>query len=678
MALFGKKKKSEKPAPETAEQQTSEEKTPEVKPREVKRAALTSGRMAKLYQQMFQWIFSVNVTADAYQIESGEDSFGMDALPIRGYYHDLLEKLRERILPAQQEDFLTLLNAENIGRAMEKGKTGLCGAFCAKKLGMVSSEEDAEELKWYEFRVEWLQEVDLKNRICVLSLRHINGDLDSGRPVKTTAAVLNDAGDIDWEATRIQRLNFSSEGMDFEYDVANDCLYLHRMRGNSEGDRTTQRFVSTLASHGDFLVSHESVKDLKQLLRSEPRSGVEQAEILFRKDGTFGAPFRHYRVVAAALEDEGTPTWIVGRMDDIEKEALLREGNQEIARELGNMLKNSRISMYQLNITQNLIFPIVQDEKGFHREEKPQRLSEYFQKRIASDRISPEAKEEYLKWLENGYLQRKTAQGTYEFEAKVKEIGDVDFRWYQETIIPIKGRAGQFMRWRRDDTEGHQAREIEYKNIELGHIAEYNGQMLDSLASLVEFRNVESSSHIANVRLLTRILLEDLHKRSTQYEISKKKIDTYVQAATMHDIGKITVPDYILNKQGKLTPEEFTIMKRHTTDGAIIVDRLNMPGQDELKACIRDVALHHHERYDGGGYPDGLVGDAIDIGVQVISLADVYDALVSERCYKKGYVVEEALHMILDGECGVFNPALIESLKVCYRQMSALYENKEN
>jgi putative two-component system response regulator len=141
----------------------------------------------------------------------------------------------------------------------------------------------------------------------------------------------------------------------------------------------------------------------------------------------------------------------------------------------------------------------------------------------------------------------------------------------------------------------------------------------------------------------------------------------------MHDIARSRT-DYILNKPAKLTPEEHEQMKMHTVNGAIIVDRMDLPGQAELKACIRDVALHHHERFDGTGYPDHLAGDDIAIGVQVVSLADVYDALVSERCYKEGFEQDLAVNMILDGECGVFNPLLLESFKACVPSYRKIYE----
>ena len=205
------------------------------------------------------------------------------------------------------------------------------------------------------------------------------------------------------------------------------------------------------------------------------------------------------------------------------------------------------------------------------------------------------------------------------------------------------------------------------------HLAEYNGAMLDSMAGLVEFRNIESGHHIRNVRELTRILFNDVIRRNPEYEVPPARVRLYVQASSMHDIGKITIPDHILNKAGLYTPEEYELMKKHTTNGALIVDRLEMPGQDELKAIVRDVALHHHERWDGKGYPDGLVGDAIPIGVQIISAADVFDALVSERCYKQAFPVDEAMRIIFAGEAGEFNPALLESIKACKDQLSALY-----
>jgi len=194
---------------------------------------------------------------------------------------------------------------------------------------------------------------------------------------------------------------------------------------------------------------------------------------------------------------------------------------------------------------------------------------------------------------------------------------------------------------------------------------------------LVEFRNIENGMHVTRVRELTQILLTSLAKHSPEYGLTQSKIDLYTQASTIHDIGKITIEDSILNEPGRYSPEEYEIMKKHTVNGAQIVDRLYMPGMDDLKACCRDVVLHHHERYDGKGYPDGLVGDANSIGVQVVGLADVYDALVSVRCYKDAMSFDEAHDMILSGKCGAFNPVVLESMMSVESQMRALYSNDQ-
>lgn len=670
MSIFRKKKAGEAAAEIPAVQETPR--------RTVQRASLTSGRMAALFQRLYRWVFSVNVTAGVYQIESGEDTFAREPLPIRGYYSALLAHLADELPEGERETFTRMFSAESIGRAMESGSTSLRGIFSAYELGVEDSEGRERPLCWYEFRAEWVMQVDLQNRVCVLSVRQVQGDLDRGQDRKPAAAPRTEEGEIDWEALRVRDLDRAADGMDFEYNVAEDVVYLHRLRGSSEGDRVTKNFLSRLSTATDRVLSHESTREVRRLFRSDCGRGVESGIVLCRRSGTYGAPFRHYRMTTAPLVENGEVTWLVGRMEDVEEETVRRTRSAEIAAEVAGMLASFNIEMFQLNLNQGLIFRVVQDETGFRREEKPQRLADYIHKRIAAGRVAPEAQELYLKWLEKGYLQRKTAQGAYEFEAQVREMDDVDYRWYMETIVPMGNRPGLFMRWRRDDTEGHMARETEYENKRLSNIAEYNGRMLDTLAGLVEFRNVESGDHIMNIRRLTEILLRDVQQRSPQYGLTNRQIGMYVRAATMHDIGKITVPDYILNKKGSFTPEEFEIMKRHTIDGAAIIDRLHMPDQKELKACIRDVVLHHHERYDGKGYPDGLKGDEIAIGVQVIALADAYDALVSERCYKRRYVSDEALRMILGGECGAFNPCLLESLKGCEEKMRALYRENEN
>ena len=670
MALFKKQKNVKEREKEPEAPQSSEQ----PQKREVRRTALTSGRMAGLYQKLYQWIFSVNISVDAYQIESGEDSLCGKQIPIRGYYHDLHAALAASVTEDRRSVFSDTFGAEGISSAMREGRTCLSGVFCAADFSREPAEEDDDPdggYAWYEFRAEWSREVNPRNLVFILSVRHVSSDLDVGSGLKETGSDvrLGTDGETDWDYTRAMAFNASRNGITFEYDAENDCMYVHRSKGSSEGDRITSNFMKNLTARLDFMVSHESVSSLKEALNAGAGRGILEREILYRKDGVYGAPFNHYRLRTAPVHEESGIRWIVGILDNIEEESAERRRNSEIAAEISGMLDVFKVKIYQINVTQKLIFNIVQDET----EDKPQNLEDYIKKRVANGRIAPEYQDEYLKWLDSEYLHRKTGKGPYEFEAMIKDVGDVDYRWYTETITAVKNMPGHFLRWRRDDTEGHRERDILYQSREQEHMSEYNGEMLDTLASLVEFRNVGNSDHIAHVRDITRILLEDIQKRSPQYELTKRDINMYSQAATMHDIGKITVPDYILNKEGRYTPEEFEIMKKHTTSGAAIVDRLNMPGQERLKEIIKDVARHHHERFDGNGYPDGIEGDSIDIGVQAVSMADVYDALVSERCYKKDYGFEEAMNMILNGECGVFNPCLIESLKVCERQLHKIY-----
>lgn len=191
-----------------------------------------------------------------------------------------------------------------------------------------------------------------------------------------------------------------------------------------------------------------------------------------------------------------------------------------------------------------------------------------------------------------------------------------------------------------------------------------NNMMISILANVVEFRNGESGSHILHVNVITEALLRQLVRNTNQYSLSKETISLITTASALHDIGKISIPDEILNKPGRLTAEEFELMKTHSAIGANML--LNLPAEQHENPLIKiamEVCRWHHERYDGNGYPDGLKGDEIPISAQVVALADVYEALISERCYKKAYSHEEAMRMILDGQCGAFNPVLLSCLQ---------------
>lgn len=190
-----------------------------------------------------------------------------------------------------------------------------------------------------------------------------------------------------------------------------------------------------------------------------------------------------------------------------------------------------------------------------------------------------------------------------------------------------------------------------------------NRMMINILGHIVEFRNSESGMHVHHIQTITRLILRNLVSISDKYNLSDNDILQICTASALHDIGKITIDDKILNKPGRLTKEEFEIMKTHTSAGAEMLKELPVYQKKTLVNLAYQICRWHHERYDGKGYPDGLKGEEIPISAQVVSIADVYDALTSERCYKKAFSHEKAMEMIFDGQCGTFNPLLLECLK---------------
>jgi len=192
---------------------------------------------------------------------------------------------------------------------------------------------------------------------------------------------------------------------------------------------------------------------------------------------------------------------------------------------------------------------------------------------------------------------------------------------------------------------------------------ENNTDMLVGVLShIVEFRNGESGAHVRHIRIITELLLHRLLEISSNYSITAEQQDMIPLASALHDIGKIGIDEKILNKPGKLTPEEFKVIQTHSMLGAKMLHDLDGFAEQPLLQTAYEIARWHHERWDGRGYPDGLKGDEIPISAQLVSLADVYDALTSERCYKKAFSHEKAVQMILNGECGAFNPLLLQCL----------------
>ena len=201
-------------------------------------------------------------------------------------------------------------------------------------------------------------------------------------------------------------------------------------------------------------------------------------------------------------------------------------------------------------------------------------------------------------------------------------------------------------------------------------IIRLNQGMIEALSTAIEFRSEESGDHVRRIHDITWNLLTYTPLGDG---LDDEAIHQIALASIMHDVGKIAIPDAILNKPGKLTAEEYAIMKTHTTQGALLLERIPQLRETGLYAYAADIARHHHERWDGHGYPDGLRGDEISVWAQAVSLADVYDALINKRVYKAAFSRERALEMIRNGDCGVFGPRLLDCFFAVEERLFSLY-----
>ena len=237
------------------------------------------------------------------------------------------------------------------------------------------------------------------------------------------------------------------------------------------------------------------------------------------------------------------------------------------------------------------------------------------------------------------------------------DLGAIDYisRPFDERTVKHRVACNVMLSVRQQEMSEMLSRQIYQKEKD-------NSLMIEILSHIVEFRNGESGMHVLHVNVITNQLLEQLMKITDKYPLSAQEIRLISNASALHDIGKISIPSEILNKPGRLTEEEFAIMKGHTLEGAKMLEDIPFRRNEDLIRVSYQICRWHHERYDGRGYPDGLKGDEIPIAAQVVALADVYDALTSKRVYKAAYSPEQAVKMILNDECGVFNPLLKECL----------------
>lgn len=273
-------------------------------------------------------------------------------------------------------------------------------------------------------------------------------------------------------------------------------------------------------------------------------------------------------------------------------------------------------------------------------------------------------------WIDNTPVIMISSETSQSYIRKAFELGVTDYilRPFDSFIIH-KRVSNTLMLYRKQKKLLSALEEQVYEN------EKNNSMMINVLAHIVEFRNGESGMHVHHIKQLTSILLQNLIEKTDKYHLTENDILLISTASSLHDIGKISIDDKILNKPGRLTAEEFEVIKTHSVIGAEMLQDLHNTHNYPLFDKAYEICRWHHERYDGKGYPDGLSGEEIPISAQVTSLADVYDALTSNRCYKKAFSHEKAMEMILDGQCGAFNPVLLQCLKDCEKQILAEFSD---
>ena len=283
-------------------------------------------------------------------------------------------------------------------------------------------------------------------------------------------------------------------------------------------------------------------------------------------------------------------------------------------------------------------------------------------------------------WIESIPVLLITGEATTEIERKAYGLGvsDIIKKPFDEFIVQQRTKNVIELYYNKRHLEDMVSLQTKVLRKQAEELQNINDRIIDVMSNVVEFRNLESGNHVKRVKTFTNILAKYVAQEYPEYKLDDDAINMITSASALHDVGKIFIPDAILLKPGRLTPEEFNIMKTHTTRGCEVLDMLAEADiqQGEYGKVSYDICRHHHERYDGRGYPDGLKEEEIPISAQIVSVADVYDALVTERCYKSAFTTEEAYRMISNGECGTFSPKLMHCFALARKEFESVVAGK--
>jgi Response regulator containing a CheY-like receiver domain and an HD-GYP domain len=267
-----------------------------------------------------------------------------------------------------------------------------------------------------------------------------------------------------------------------------------------------------------------------------------------------------------------------------------------------------------------------------------------------------------------------SGETSYETEMRCLDFGVADFvpKPFDVGLLMMRvSNALERFRYR-DLLENKVAEQLSELHRANTALMRTNENIIEIVGDLVEARSMETGLHVRRIKGFTNALANEVMKKYPEYGFTERKIEIMVSVCALHDVGKIMISDAILHKPGRLTPEEYEVMKTHTVLGCEIIDSAKDMWGEEYYTTAYEICRYHHERADGSGYPDGLSGDEIPISAQIVSIADVYDALVAERVYKKPYSCEEAYNMIMNGACGAFSPVILDCFSGCRRKFEEL------
>lgn len=261
-------------------------------------------------------------------------------------------------------------------------------------------------------------------------------------------------------------------------------------------------------------------------------------------------------------------------------------------------------------------------------------------------------------------------------EMRCLELGAQDYIYkpFNRTLVELRVRNAATLFDYKHSLEEKVTEQTAQLRSAYNRLQHQNESITDLLGSVVEARNQESGEHVHRVKMLTDVLTGYVLRNHPELGMTKSEAETIVITSVLHDVGKIMISDAVLLKPGKLTPEEFDLMKQHTIMGCTVLDNAKMSWDENYQRISREICHYHHEKWDGKGYPEGLKGDEIPISAQIVSLADCFDALTQKRVYKAAFPPDVAYKMIMDGACGAFSPLMKESLTACLVTMKKICE----